>query len=86
MSIIALNTKSIYAKNFQNPENTQTTSKNFYEILPSKSDIKIIKKIINEYQDKNEFKDLKKLYDLIYGAFEEFSHNYYFAVILILFC
>ena len=59
---------------------------NFDEILPSKSDIKIIKKIINEYQDKNEFKDLKKLYDLIYGAFEEFSHNYYFAVILILFC
>ena len=53
---------------------------NIDEILPSKNDLKIIQKIINEYQGKNEFKDLKKLYDIIYYSFEEFSHNYYFAL------
>ena len=47
------------------------------EIIPNKKELGIILNIIDEYENKKELIYLKKLYEIIYNAYNRTNNNYY---------
>ena len=50
------------------------------EVLPREKEITQVEKIINELQDKNEFKYLKDLFEIKFDIYKKYNKNYYFCI------
>ena len=50
------------------------------EVLPREKEITLVEKIINELQDKNEFKYLKDLFEITLDIYKKYNKNYYFCI------
>ena len=65
---------------FESREHLSHNKINITEIKPTENEIKLIEKIMIAIEDKEEFQDLKNLYDIIYGNYKKYSTNYYHSI------
>ena len=72
--------KHLCENGFKSREHLSHNKINIKEILPTENEIKLIEKIMIVIEDKEEFQDLKNLYDIIYGNYKKYSSNYYHCI------
>ena len=72
--------KHLCENGFESREHLSHKKINITEIKPTENEIKLIEKIMIAIEDKEEFQDLKNLYDIIYGNYKKYSTNYYHCI------
>ena len=50
------------------------------EVLPTKEEIELIDNIIKDIQDKEEYQNLKDLYEIIFNTYSKYNNNYYYCI------